>query len=597
MKTEDGAIIYKCLNGDREAFAFLVDKYKAAIYAYVLAKIGNRHDAEDVTQEVFIKAYKDLPRLRRWDSFAHWLYAIASCRCRNWKRSKSRRPDNEFIEDQEPAKLEKLMSEPAIESYKNNELDETLHEALNSLPEIYREVLMLYYMGGMNSEQIANALMKTPDSIRQRLSLVAMMSTALPKQRLQASFTFRIVETIKKIKINPFSDIKGLPWGLSLATGIIIAVMSFSSNLPQIIEFGDASGFPLPIESQVSKVGEIPVSLMKISDTTIISNSMKKADNGESKKPDIQNALFMAPQGEGKWTRKADMPFGATFSPGFELGGKMYIFTEWGGVWEYDPENEKWTEKAIGKLFRDSSTLVFGDKVYVLTEPGNFYEYDPIADKWTEKAKSQFLRRASALAILNGKIYAIGGADLNNIIHSFVEEYDPINNTWTRKNDLPFPRAWGSVCTIDDKIYYFGGAINDAAVSTTLLYNPENDEWIKKADMIQGACFIPRTAPVIDGKAYVIGGSHNWTPQSKMQVYDPKKDEWTNVPDMPTARYSVIATTYKDKIYVFGGSTTVDIVIRNSMSILEVYDVNGGNPPKAVSARDKLPSGWGKIKK
>ena len=77
--------------------------------------------------------------------------------------------------------------------------------------------------------------------------------------------------------------------------------------------------------------------------------------------------------------------------------------------------------KAIGKLLSDSSTLVFGDKVYVIIQTGNMYKYDPITDKWTEKAKSQFFRRASALASLNGKIYAIGGADLNNIIHSFID--------------------------------------------------------------------------------------------------------------------------------------------------------------------------------
>jgi hypothetical protein len=47
-----------------------------------------------------------------------------------------------------------------------------------------------------------------------------------------------------------------------------------------------------------------------------------------------------------------------------------------------------------------------------------------------------------------------------------------------------------------------------------LLYNSEKDEWVKKADMIQGECFITRTAPVIDGKAYVIGGDHNSTKQN-----------------------------------------------------------------------------------
>jgi len=69
MHSEDGFIIYKCLNGEPEAFGLLVDKYKASIYAFVYAKLHNFHDAEDVTQETFIKAYQKLRDLRKWDSF------------------------------------------------------------------------------------------------------------------------------------------------------------------------------------------------------------------------------------------------------------------------------------------------------------------------------------------------------------------------------------------------------------------------------------------------------------------------------------------------------------------------------------------------
>jgi len=57
MRTEDGYIIHKCLNGEREAFGFLVDKYRESIYAFASSKLRNFHDAEDITQEVFIKAY------------------------------------------------------------------------------------------------------------------------------------------------------------------------------------------------------------------------------------------------------------------------------------------------------------------------------------------------------------------------------------------------------------------------------------------------------------------------------------------------------------------------------------------------------------
>jgi RNA polymerase sigma factor (sigma-70 family) len=76
VRTEDGYIIYRCLNGDSTAFGFLVDKFKEGVYAFAYERLHNFHDAEDVAQEVFLKAYRSLRTLRRWDSFASWLYRI-----------------------------------------------------------------------------------------------------------------------------------------------------------------------------------------------------------------------------------------------------------------------------------------------------------------------------------------------------------------------------------------------------------------------------------------------------------------------------------------------------------------------------------------
>lgn len=86
MRTEDGKIVSKCLNGEPEAFGFLVDRYKESVYAFAYSKLRNFHDAEDVTQEVFLKAYQKLRTLRRWDSFHAWIYSIASNLCKNWIR-------------------------------------------------------------------------------------------------------------------------------------------------------------------------------------------------------------------------------------------------------------------------------------------------------------------------------------------------------------------------------------------------------------------------------------------------------------------------------------------------------------------------------
>jgi RNA polymerase sigma-70 factor (ECF subfamily) len=89
MRTEDGSIIHRCLNGKPEAFGMLVDKYKEGVYAYVYNELRNLHDAQDVTQEVFLQAYRDLRSLRKWESFAFWLHRIAYRRCMDFLHRES----------------------------------------------------------------------------------------------------------------------------------------------------------------------------------------------------------------------------------------------------------------------------------------------------------------------------------------------------------------------------------------------------------------------------------------------------------------------------------------------------------------------------
>ncbi|MDQ1316840.1 MAG: hypothetical protein QG588_489, partial [Candidatus Poribacteria bacterium] len=220
MRTEDGHIIHKCLNGEPIAYGLLVDKYKESIYALAYSKLGNFHDAEDVTQEVFIKAYQKLRTLKRWDNFLAWLYAITSNLCKNWIRTQSRRPDRHFIEDQESAKLDY----PSVDSYHNDiaheSLYDTLHEALDLLPEIYRQAVLLYYLGDMNTREIAKFLGTSANVIEQRLKraraklkeeMITMMTASFKQGKLQAGFTFRLLEIIKHVKIQQVPRIPWLP--------------------------------------------------------------------------------------------------------------------------------------------------------------------------------------------------------------------------------------------------------------------------------------------------------------------------------------------------------------------------------------------------
>ncbi|MFC1715471.1 RNA polymerase sigma factor [Candidatus Poribacteria bacterium] len=277
MQSEDGSIIHECLNGETEVFGLLVDKYREGIYAFVYGKLRDFQNAQDVTQEVFLQAYRDLRSLRRWESFVFWLYRIASTRCKLWVRSQSRRVDQEYIADQDPKAMDKL----SLDSHSDSQLGESIREALDSLPEMHREVLVLHYFGGMKSKEIARAIGTSPGAIRMRLSraraqlreeMVDMMDTAFEGQKIPAGFTLHIVEAVKRIKINPMPRVAGLPWGLSLAAGIIMAVLVLNPHMSIPTDMEDPAGFPLPVETKVLKAGEIPVDILKTSRISIISS-------------------------------------------------------------------------------------------------------------------------------------------------------------------------------------------------------------------------------------------------------------------------------------------------------------------------------------
>jgi len=373
MQTGDGQIISQCLNGNSALFGVLVDKYKEGIYAFAYSKLGNFHDAQDVTQETFIKAYQKLNTLRQHESFSVWLCAIANNHCKDLIRSRSARPDREYVEDQSPEIIDHL----SIDSHRTESVTESLRDALESLPEVYRQVLMLHYFSGLNRSDIAILLGISLRTVGERLKIarerlreemIEMMSATIKDQKLPAGFTFRIVELIKRIKIQPVSTMKGLPWGLSIATGIIITVLSTNPKLMNLDNANIPTYAPLSAESKVLKVGEIPVDVVKTSNITILSSNMGKGKGGEPKQPD-ENAFFMAPQGEGgEWTRKADMPTARQNIFSDVLNDRIYVIGGYDpnngvilqAVEEYDPTIDRWIKKSDMPTKKDEFDCQFG---------------------------------------------------------------------------------------------------------------------------------------------------------------------------------------------------------------------------------------------
>ena len=614
MRTEDGSIIHRCLNGEPEAFGILVDKYKEGIYAYAHTKLRDFRDAQDVTQEVFVRAYSDLRSLRRWESFAFWLYRIASARCKLWVRTQSRRVDQDFIEDQDPDALEV----ESMSAYRNDRVRESLQESMDSLPETYREVLMLHYFGGMTIKDIARAIGISPGAVGMRLSraraqlkeeMNAMMDTAFEGQRLPAGFTFRIVEAVKRIKIHPMPRTAGLPWGLSLAAGVIITVLSLSPYMNISSHIVPPTGLPLPAEMKVPKTGEIPVDILKTSQISVISSKQEAGDGGAP-----QNASMLAPQqGEGgKWTEKADMLIARRGSVAGVVDGKIYVVGGQGPggvnlphVEVYDPVEDTWSKKSdIPTPRHDLSGGVLNGEIYAIgggREAGPIFlptveVYNPTTDEWTKKADMPSAKICSAVGVVDGKIYVIGGTmDLTFAGISTVEEYNPVTDTWTQKADMPTPRSnissAGSV--VDGKIYVIGGTTrNLIPVSTVEVYDPAIDTWIKKADMPTPRLGLSTT--VVNGKIYAIGGGAPLNPLPTVEVYDPATDTWTKKPDMPTARGELSACAVGGKIYAMGGCPLGELFRPLDRGVVEEYDT--GLLPKGIDAKGKLPTKWGEVR-
>jgi len=620
MRTEDGYLIHQCLNGEKEAFGFLVDKYRACVFALAYSKLHNFHDAEDIAQEVFIKAFQKLHTLKHWDSFLAWLYAITSNFCKNLIRLRCKRPDSEFIADQDAEFLENI----SMNSYQEQQMFESLHGALESLPQIYRDVLIFHYLGGMKSKEIARFLGTSESNIKQRLSrarsklkqeILDMMSKTYDQHKLQPGFTFRIVEMVKHIKIQPAPrSTPLLPLGLSAATGIVLTVLMFSSHLLLLTPLGALFGSPMPSETRVMEEGELPVDVLEISEISFLS-SEQDGNDGIAKLPNPQNAFAppLAPSGEvGTWTRKADMPTARIGLSASVVNGKIYVI---GGakdkvfsiVEEYNPATDTWTKKSDMPTARQwLSTSVVNGKIYAIGGgPDTFVPlstvevYDPAADAWTKKSDMPTARGAFGTSVVNGKIYAIGGTvgPPAWVVISTVEEYDPATDRWAKRTDMPTARFGLSTSVVNGKIYAIGGYLTATSVTSTVEeYDPTTDIWTKKADMPTARGYLSTSA--VNGNIYAIGGAPSGilpAAFSTVEVYVPETDTWTKKADMLTARTYLSTSIVNGYIYAIGGAPNIGLpqFPLPALSIVEAYDTGF----RAVEAEGKLPTTWGGLKR
>ena len=304
-----------------------------------------------------------------------------------------------------------------------------------------------------------------------------------------------------------------------------------------------------------------------------------------------------SPSTAGTWARKADMPTATSLHAAAVVDGKIYTIggtdnmwgyaDYWSTVFTYDPQTDTWTRKADMPAGRARlATAVVDGKIYAIggsphadAEVSTVEMYDPATDVWSRRADLPRARNWLSASTVNGKIYVIGGKIYPSAtMVATVEVYDPATDTWTRKTDMPTARGMHAASVVDGKIYIIGGVTGDLGpwISTVEEYDPMTDTWTRKADMPTAKT--AHTSTALYGKIFVMGGANSWSsPLSMVEVYDPATDSWAREADMPTARLSHSANVVHGEIYVIGGSLHVSSW--TPTPAVEVYDLGLIAPP------------------
>ena len=252
-----------------------------------------------------------------------------------------------------------------------------------------------------------------------------------------------------------------------------------------------------------------------------------------------------------------------------------------------EPKDLVWEEKAPVSVARYAydGVEVLGGKIYFVggkdgSGAKNITDrYDPATNTWETLANISAAREGVACAVLNGKLYAIGGTGLSS-----VEVFDPSNDSWSAGVSLPSEMNRGTAITVNGKIYLIGGAnASSQNINQVLCFDPSTSQWSTKANMPTARSGIKLVW--FENRIWAIGGFGG---RFKVESYDPTTDTWQAEASLTTGRAYLVAWMANGRIYAGGGKDG------SYLNSIEVYDpatkqwTSAGNFPENKYAADAV---------
>jgi DNA-binding transcriptional ArsR family regulator len=264
----------------------------------------------------------------------------------------------------------------------------------------------------------------------------------------------------------------------------------------------------------------------------------------------------------------------------------------------YDPSTDQWRSKQpMPGSLAWFGTAVYQDEIYVIggawflrgSEKNNVWVYSPATNSWTTKTSMPTARGGADANVVDRKIYVIGGSATDafdstiDVVLDVNEVYDPVADTWSTKTPIPTPVSAYASAVVDGKIYVIGGLAPNGTsrmrVNLNQIYDPATDTWSLGTPLpnTQSSISAGATIGVMAPKRiYVVGDGLN-------QVYDPANDSWTVAEPIPDSANRMTnfddaeIAVVNDQLYALGG--VYEDENGNGYSINEQYTPLGYGTP------------------
>ncbi|MFH1825209.1 MAG: sigma-70 family RNA polymerase sigma factor [Candidatus Firestonebacteria bacterium] len=164
----DIVLVNQLKGGKTTAFNQIVLKYKDKVFNTAYRFLGNYQDANDLTQECFVSVHNGIKNFRGESSLSTWIYRIAVNACKNKLKSLERRKDFKTLSLKEKILDIKDNNSP-VELFERKELENKVQNAIDSLPEDWKETVILRDIEGLTYEEIAKILGCEVGTIKSRI--------------------------------------------------------------------------------------------------------------------------------------------------------------------------------------------------------------------------------------------------------------------------------------------------------------------------------------------------------------------------------------------------------------------------------------------